>query len=845
MIARIALCTLNVLLVFNFSQAQTFEEVLRKQSDDIADVDNFGGAMDIDGNYAIIGAEKEDEDSSGSNTLSTAGSAYILKKDEGGTNNWGQLVKLVAPDRASKDRFGSSVAISGDWAVVGAHNHDLDSNGNNSVSNAGAAYIFKKDQGGSDKWGFVKKITAPDRGIKDNFGESVDISGDYIIAAADGQDFSDTSGSNQKIDAGAVYLYKKDNGGNNNWGLFKKLVAYDRADNDLYGYSVAISGDLVVVGTAFQDYDLSTNIINDAGAAYVYEKDKGGTDNWGLQKKIIASDRTVDDVLGWSVAISDSTIVLGAPGQDSSENGANYLSLAGAAYIFQKNYGGTDNWGQVKKLVASDRTASDEYGESVHISGSYLVVGSREQDSSATGTDYLASAGAVYVYHQNHGGTNQWGQVQKLVASDRAASDKFGEAVAISDDFVFVSTIADSGSVHIFDQKCSSSDSLPTAADSTYTARYSQTDAQGWTHYCTFNQELLLSLKLGLSGAEVDPEQVRLKIGASKAFSSNDSGGMIFNPDGYTIIDRRWDVNATSQPATDSTVGVKYYFTKDEYDALKDSLLNHGGGSTKSTLSAVTDINLFKASSGSAFADPHTVNGTVILNGSTASDSVWVHSTHGSVDHTAEFKVTSFSGGGGGGGAGGGSGTAPLPVELIDFTARAISQEEVLVNWITASEINHSHFELERSFDGRFFEKVHQEAGSGFSNELKRYAYIDNQIPKSTEVIYYRLLQFDLDGTSTSRVKKVKLNSENQFAKVNVAPNPFNGKVILVLENLNETETKIRILDIQGKQHFAEHMSSYETYPSHELDLRFLSDGTYVLEIINGHWTQRRMIIKK
>jgi spore coat protein U-like protein len=106
----------------------------------------------------VVGAYQEDEDASGANTLGNAGSAYIFYKDQGGTDNWGQVKKIVASDRATNDYFGYSVSINGNIVVVGAYQEDEDASGANTTSNAGSAYIFYKDQGGVDNWGQAKKL---------------------------------------------------------------------------------------------------------------------------------------------------------------------------------------------------------------------------------------------------------------------------------------------------------------------------------------------------------------------------------------------------------------------------------------------------------------------------------------------------------------------------------------------------------------------------------------------------------------------------------------------------------------------------------------------------------------
>ena len=133
------------------------------QASDRQAQDHFGYSVSISGDYAIVGAHQEDE--GGGN----AGAAYIYKRD-GTTGVWGDEQKIVASDKQVDDRFGTAVSLSGDYAIVGAKNEDPDG-----LGNAGAAYIFKRD---GTTWSEQQKITASDRQSNDLFGESVSISGD-------------------------------------------------------------------------------------------------------------------------------------------------------------------------------------------------------------------------------------------------------------------------------------------------------------------------------------------------------------------------------------------------------------------------------------------------------------------------------------------------------------------------------------------------------------------------------------------------------------------------------------------------------------------------------------------
>jgi len=169
--------------------------------------DLFGSSVSISGDYAIVGAYNEDHDASGGNGLSNAGSAYIYYRNEGGTDNWGEVTKIVASDRAADDFFGVSVSINGDYAIVGAFWEDQDASGGNTLTNSGSAYILYRNEGGTDNWGEVTKIVASDRAVDDLFGISVSINGAYAIVGAHAEDH-DASGGNTLTNSGSAYLFK-------------------------------------------------------------------------------------------------------------------------------------------------------------------------------------------------------------------------------------------------------------------------------------------------------------------------------------------------------------------------------------------------------------------------------------------------------------------------------------------------------------------------------------------------------------------------------------------------------------------------------------------------------------
>ena len=304
----------------------------------------FGSDVGINGNAAIIGAPGDDDRGMFS------GSAYIFSND--GSGIWSQTVKLTANNGVENDYFGSSVAIDGDTAVVGALNHD------GRAFDSGSAYLFRKDNLGV--WRRIAELRASDAAQYDNFGRDVAISGDMVLIGATG--------------AGAAYLFR--DYGTAGWSPVAKLSASDAAEGDSFGYSVAVSGNTAVVG-AFGDDDHGA----DSGSAYIFRDN--GTGTWSQIAKLTASDGTTADAFGWSVAIDGNRVVIGTFFDDGL--GSN----SGAAYVFYEDASGV--WRQFAKLTASDAQREDWFGYSVAISNTTALVGSRLDDraGSNVGSAYL------------------------------------------------------------------------------------------------------------------------------------------------------------------------------------------------------------------------------------------------------------------------------------------------------------------------------------------------------------------------------------------------------------------------------------------------------------------------
>ncbi len=388
----------------------TYRSLVKLVSAEIADGDSFGYSVAFDGEYAVVGAPGAD--GSGSDR----GRAYVFQRSQGGADGWGQVAVLSASDAGDLDYFGYSVDISGDHVVVGAVGE------NGSGTDQGAAYVFNRNRGGAGSWGQVKKLTAGDKANEDRFGGSVSIDGDTLIVGADGED-----GIGQ--DRGAAYVFTKDEGGVDNWGEAVKLVSGSPADADQFGYAVAIDGGYALVGSPRED-----GAGGDRGAAYLFHRDMGGVGAWGLVKKLVASSPSDSSWFGASVAIDGALAVIGEAWSDEGGNNR------GAAHVFGRDHGGADNWGPMKKLTASDAANASFFGYSVSVSATTVAVGAAF--AKAGGTE----RGQAYVYAQDEGGTDNWGEIQRLRANDAANKDMFAYSIAVQGLYVLVGAIGEDGS---------------------------------------------------------------------------------------------------------------------------------------------------------------------------------------------------------------------------------------------------------------------------------------------------------------------------------------------------------------------------------------------------------------
>lgn len=416
-----------------FLFAQTFVEVAKVSASDKDEEANYGNSVSISGNYAIVGSVAEDFDENGNNYAEDAGAVYFVEKSGSG---WQEVKKVVNSDRAAGDFFGSNVAISGSYAIVGAWGEDEDENGSNTMGQAGSAYMYERIGG---VWTEVQKIVASDRLGSDRFGRSVAIDGDIAVVGND---------------QSTIYIFER-NGG----GIWEEVYWLDSNTGDHFGYSVSISGNTILVGARRNSYDENEGDFEQyAGAAYFVNRDGNG--NWNLGQKIVAADREDGDNFGNAVAVNGDYAIVGAHFNGTNANGAIVGLHSGAAYIYERS-GGT--WSQVKKALAPDGQYSDEFGISVSISGDYALVGLELEDFPAPSQfePGIGNGGAAYLFKRNSSGV--WSYPAQLSASDKESNDHFGNALSISGEHIIIGAIWDdfgsgqntlsaAGSAYIFEQ---------------------------------------------------------------------------------------------------------------------------------------------------------------------------------------------------------------------------------------------------------------------------------------------------------------------------------------------------------------------------------------------------------
>jgi hypothetical protein len=392
----------------------TWAQLVQRGDGEAGDVDNFGYAVALSGDTLAVGASGDDE-----GATTNRGAVYLFRRNQTGADTWTVLKKLVHPTPAGGDDYGFSVDLEGDTLVVGARRDDIPG-----VTDAGSAFIYRRNTGGADNWGLAKTLNAPTPAANDFFGYAVAVDGDVVAVSATQRDVTTPAAL---ANVGRVFIFARNTGGADNWGQVAEVGASgaDQEAEARFGTALDLDGDTLVVGNS-GDNDGGTT---DAGAAYIFARNQGGADTWGQSARLIApaGDRQANDYFGASVTIDGDTVAIGALGDITT----------GSVYLFQRNQGGANAWQQTRKINGTSPSGAtiDDFGSDVALDNDTLVVGSRLATLTAPAR---TGAGAVYVFYRNQGGADTWGQAAELLANDGIALDQFGFSVATAAGLVVV-----------------------------------------------------------------------------------------------------------------------------------------------------------------------------------------------------------------------------------------------------------------------------------------------------------------------------------------------------------------------------------------------------------------------
>ncbi|HEX3823612.1 MAG TPA: hypothetical protein VHV79_04000 [Mycobacteriales bacterium] len=364
----------------------------------------LGESIAVSGHTIVVGAYEQ--------TLANnneQGAVYVFTRPASGWKNAMPTAELHVSDGQPNDRFGYSVAISGDTIVVGAPQHSV-----GSTIKQGAAYVFRKPASGWQNTAHPTAVLTSDNGASDdNFAGAVAIAGSTIVVGA----YSHQVGGN--TEQGEAYVYSEPKAGWQTTAITTTdLVSADGAAVDLFGAAVAISGNTIVVG--------APNHSGQAGLVYLFLKPPTGWAGAAATRTLVGADTAAGDEFGHSVAITGNTVAVGAPGFHGGVGEGE-----GAAYVFQRPAPG---WGLPgdpplvanAELTSTGTAAPALLGQGVAISGAEVLAGAPER----TVGPHIGQ-GAVEVFRRTGTAWTSQTQAATLVAQGGGPADYLGTSVAV------------------------------------------------------------------------------------------------------------------------------------------------------------------------------------------------------------------------------------------------------------------------------------------------------------------------------------------------------------------------------------------------------------------------------
>jgi hypothetical protein len=329
-----------------------------------------------------------------------AGALYVFGRNQGGPDNWGFLSKLVASDIGPFDRFGQGLSLAGDVLIAGILN--------TSLPRPGAAYVFDLS-GEASEWREVARLAPADSTVNDFFGRFLATDGDTALIGAFGEDSAAKA-------SGAIYVFEADPLDPAAWMEISKIKAPEPTEGGFFGRRFGFDGDALVVAAIGDDA-----AGEDAGAAHAYQRVPLSPTDWQFVRTLRPDELAPLDNFGRHTSLDGDMAAVGAWRHDAA------APDAGAVWLYRRFTAGGAAWADVAKLLPEDPSGDGRFGIGLAMDADLLAVGAPFQDGAAQDT------GIVYVFARNADGRDAWGEVARLIAPDAQADDLFGYWLTFSD----------------------------------------------------------------------------------------------------------------------------------------------------------------------------------------------------------------------------------------------------------------------------------------------------------------------------------------------------------------------------------------------------------------------------
>lgn len=408
---------LKLILISTISYSQNWNPKIIEQPVQGAS-HHFGNSVSIDGDYAVVGAPNENDQT---------GAANVFKKDENG--EWNHIQKITAFVGLSIDEyFGTTVHIKGDFIFISAPTDRLDED--RFQGSAGSVLIYKNN--GADNFVGIQRIRSSDISAGDFFGVSIDSYNDYLVVGAPDEDH-DLAGDNALASAGAAYVFKKNM--NDNWIQTQKLIPSHRASSNRIGANVTIDGEYIVLGSQNNTDTGNLNPVNGNGSVFVFKK--GVDENWNEIQKLKPNIAQSGSLFGHDGLDIDGDYI--AVGARSSRNTIN--NTTGSIYIFKVNNDG-DSWSQTQKLEITEYRGAIDLGENLALKNNYLIVSAPSDYMTVNGQN-ISGTGSAYFFDLNNN-NNSWTERFRIETPEPELNASFGGSNFIAT-FLSNSAVAFSG----------------------------------------------------------------------------------------------------------------------------------------------------------------------------------------------------------------------------------------------------------------------------------------------------------------------------------------------------------------------------------------------------------------